>query len=125
MAKGKTFEKYLKFRSTFEEDCKYIYESGKYGLKDEDAHSFAKAASKDWKYFCSEEQYSADLLKDKKNEIIGIDWGVHINLRRICRSTGMQYNPQLLNTGYYIDLHAPRPYVQYKDQIEDIITKIK
>ena len=125
VAKGKTFEKYLKFRSTFEEDCKYIYESGKYGLKDEDAHSFAKAASKDWKYFCSEEQYSADLLKDKKNEIIGIDWGVHINLRRICRSTGMQYNPQLLNTGYYIDLHAPRPYVQYKDQIEDIITKIK
>lgn len=122
VAKGKVFEKYLEMRPTFEEDCRFIYESGKYGLNpSHPGHQWAHAASPHWRYFCSEEQYTGELLSKHKDSVIGIEWDPSL---RICRSTGMMYDPSMLQSGKYIDFHAPRPYEQYEGQIEQILNQV-
>jgi hypothetical protein len=126
VAKGKVFEEYLELRPKFEDDCRYIHESGKYGLDPSNpAHKWAHEASPHWRYFCCEEQYTGEVLAKKKDKITCIPWPTEdFNSMRICRSTGMVHNPFLLEKGWYIDFHAPRPYEKYKDQIESIISKV-
>lgn len=122
VAKGKIFEKFLELRPTFEEDCRFIYESGKYGLEpSHPGHQWAHAASPHWRYFCSEEQYSGELLSRHKDRVISIERNYSL---RICRSTNMIYNTFTLQSGKYIDFHAPRPYENHKDAIEFILSKV-
>lgn len=126
VAKGKVFEEYLEFRPTFEEDCRYIYESGKYGLDPSNpAHQWAHEASPYWKYFCCEEQYTGEVLSKRKDEVVCIPWPCeNFNSKRICRSTGLVHDPNLLSSGWYIDFHAPRPFEKYETEINAIISKV-
>lgn len=119
VAKGRVFEKELGFsEKSFRDVCEEIYNSNKYGIKFHNIQSNSEnqKASDDWGWFCCEEMYTGDLLKNNKN-LIEIH-PAHYN--RIDRSD-MSYEFQKISQGFYIDLHSPRPYEQYSDIIEKII----
>jgi hypothetical protein len=124
VAKGKIFEQELKFvNKTFEDVCLEIYNSNKYGIKFHGmfGNNENKKASADWEWFCCEEMYTGELLKTSNNLIelppIG---GTYPRIDR----SNMIYDIKLLENGGYIDFHAPRPYEEYSDIIESIISKI-
>ena len=125
VAKGKTFKEYLEMRSSFQDDCEYIFESRKYELQNSAApHDWAKSASSYWKYFCCEEKYSAEILSKIKDKIITIPWPNNdMSKYRICRSN-MNYDSNNISKEFYIDFHAPRPYEDYEKIINDIILKV-
>lgn len=126
VAKGKVFEEYLEMRPTFEQDCRYIYESEKYGLDPSNpAHQWAHEASPHWRYFCCEEQYTGEVLAKRKEKVTAIPWPMeHFDAMRICRSTNMAHNPDLIGRGFYIDFHAPRPYEKHREAIDSILSKV-
>jgi len=123
VAKGKIFQKELLFENkTFEDVCLEIYNSNKFGVK------FYKIspskdnlnASKDWGWFCSEEMYTGNILKNSVNLIeLPPQNGIY---ERIDRESSYDLN-KLIN-GKYIDLHAPRPYENFSSHIENIISKV-
>jgi hypothetical protein len=125
VAKGKIFSEMLEFDESFEKDCQKIIHGG-YGLDPSNpAHIWAHQASPDWRYFCCEEQYTGQLLKSKKDKVISINWPTsNFDTMRICRSNGLVYNINLLESGFYIDLHSPRPFEKYEKEINQIISKV-
>lgn len=42
-------------------------------------------------------------------------------INRIDRGNNCNFDKKLLEMGYYFDFHMPRPYSQYKDQINEIV----
>jgi hypothetical protein len=68
----------------------------------------------------TDENFLYDSLHGAPNLISRNDRKRH---QRIDRSS-WNYDIDLLNKGYYIDSHLPRPYSQYKSQIEDLIKSI-
>lgn len=118
VAKGKTFEKELKFDCSFEEVCNRILKSNKYGIKfyGSFGNSDNRSASpKDWGWFCCEEMYTGDLLKNNENFIeFNCD-----HYPRIDRNCIFDSNVD------YIDFHSPRPYNENKDKINKILNKTK
>ena len=124
VAKGKIFETELNFiNKTFEDVCLEILHSNKFGIK---FHSISanvqnKQASSDFGWFCCEEMYTGHILK---NSNILLELQPPNNFyHRIDRST-MTYDENKLKEGFYIDFHAPRPYEDYSNIIEDIISKM-
>lgn len=121
VAKGKVFEEELKFTNkSFEDVCLEIFNSDRWGIK---FHSISgsltnKQASPDWGWFCCEEMYTGELLRDceKLLEITPTN-----GYTRIDRSN-MTYDLNLIGNGHYIDFHSPRPYEDHKDEIEKIIS---
>jgi hypothetical protein len=119
VAKGKTFEKELKFTGkSFEDVCNEIYTSNKYGIKFHNLSSNTEnhMASNDWGWFCSEEMYTGELLK-YSDKLIEISPKLY---NRVDRSS-MIYDIQKIRDGYYIDFHSPRPYENFSSVIEKII----
>lgn len=124
VARGKIFEQELKFdNKTFEDVCLEIMNSKKYGIKFHNIHANTqnKEASNDYGWFCCEEMYTGDLLKNS-NKLIEL-MPVNGDYPRIDRSN-MTYDEMTLKKGGYIDFHAPRPYESYSELIENIIDKI-
>jgi hypothetical protein len=119
VAKGKTFGSELSFsKKSFKDVCEEIYNSNKYGIKFHNIQSNVEnhKASNDWGWFCCEEMYTGDLLKNSK-KLIEIS---PISYNRVDRSD-MIYDIQKIKEGFYIDFHSPRPYEQYSNIIEKII----
>ena len=124
VAKGKVFEQELKFvNKTFEQVCFEIINSNKYGIKFHNIHANAqnKEASNDFGWFCCEEMYTGDLLKNS-NKLVEL-MPINGDYPRIDRSN-LIYDEEILKRGGYIDFHAPRPYENHSQLIEDIINKI-
>jgi hypothetical protein len=139
IALGKTFIEILDLDKSFEEQIQQIID-GEYGIKSTN-NKWNTLATNDWKYFCSEEQFSGEKICKRNDKVR--TWGYissgysgslclpndltpeeHKKISselpmRICRSTNCFFNPFLKD--YYIDLHCPRPYDEYKDLIDKIV----
>jgi hypothetical protein len=125
VAKGKVFESELNFTNkSFLDVCNEIYKSNKYGIKFHTnlAGKESKQASNDWGWFCCEEMYTGDLLKNSKN-LIEVP-PISNKYTRLDRSR-MVYNAIDIIGGQYIDFHSPRPYENHRDEIELIISYVK
>lgn len=124
VAKGNVFEKELNFiNKSFEDVCLEIYNSNKYGIKFHSivANVHNKQASGDYGWFCCEEMYTGDLLKNCQ---IMKEIPPHNNLYHRIDRSNMVYNLSDVENGFYIDFHAPRPYEDYSNIIEDIVHRI-
>lgn len=124
VAKGKVFESELKFTNkSFEDVCNEIYNGNRWGIKfyDSSASSESKQASKDWGWFCCEEMYTGELLRDCE---VLVEVPPTNKYTRLDRSK-MIYNVNDISNGVYIDFHSPRPYETHKDEIEKIISYVK
>ena len=125
VAKGKIFENELGFTDkTFKDVCFEIFNSTKWGIMFHDipGGNENKQASNDWGWFCCEEMYTGEKLRNC--EVLVELPPTDISYPRIDRSS-MLYNEELLKNNYYIDFHAPRPYENHAEIIESIISKIK
>jgi len=137
LAKGSVFKEYLSLSPSFEEDCKYIYESKKYGilyngLISNDRQAPERVKDKDsYGFICCEENLSTERLLPYKNEIISSTYPA--NLKRIetpfaksGRNTPESFDLKSLfnsaNKNLYIDLHSPRPYSSFSSGIESILS---
>jgi hypothetical protein len=119
IATGEIFQKELKFENkSFLDVCNEIMFSNKFGIKFNRniASIESKKASDDWGWFCCEEMYTGYLLKDS-SKLLEIP---PESYNRIDRSN-MLYNTDLLKNGHYIDFHAPRPYEEHENVIENIL----
>jgi len=125
VAKGKVFEEALKFKNkSFSDVVNEIYKSKMWGIKFHGIvpNNANKQASDFWGWFCCEEMYTGDLLKNY-NKLVEIPPSLG-EYNRIDRSH-MKYNLDLISQNYYIDLHSPRPYEHHKEEIENIISHVK
>lgn len=125
VAKGKVFESELKFTGkSFLEVCNEIYKSNKYGMKfhTHTASSENVQASPDWGWFCCEEIYTGDILRNSTNLVEVLP--VLETYNRIDRHN-MVYDSNKIAENFYIDFHSPRPYETHMDEIEKIISYVK
>jgi hypothetical protein len=122
VAKGKTFISELGLDRTFEEVVKEIYNSNKWGIKFQNNTGGAlnRQASDDWGWFCCEEMYTGFLLRES-NKLVEIP--PQDGYKRVDRSD-MKYDINKVKNGDYIDFHSPRPYENYIDVIETIVSFI-
>lgn len=70
-----------------------------------------------------DEGYSSDILVSSKKPITfwkGFFHNVWVT-KRLDRSYNMNYDIDLLQSGWYSELHSPRPYEEYKDYINTVI----
>ena len=132
VAKGSVFERELNLNKTFREVCLEIYESNKYGIKfyHNRAAEVSKKASPDWGWFCSEEMYTGDLLKNSTSlvEVPPSDGYLRLDRGDMAKPDvieqklmGLNYEEEKLINNKYIDFHSPRPYEEYEDEIEKLI----
>lgn len=123
VAKGKVFEEELSFTNkSFEDVCLEIFNSDRWGIK---FHSISgsqtnKAASPDWGWFCCEEMYTGELLRNSKKLVELLPKNGYTRIDR----SNMVYNVNLIPTGHYIDFHSPRPYENHQSVIEDIVSRV-
>lgn len=116
VGKGSVFDKNFDLHDTFEESCKFIFESKKYGLG-----FFREQFNNDeWKYHCCCEHLTTEKLRQKLNTINFM--GLYYEFKHgINRGENMVYNDELLKQGYYIDFHSLRPYESNKEPIHRIL----
>ena len=122
VAKGSIFIDELKLDKSFEEIVNEIYTSNKYGIQfyNLGARPESKQASKDWGWFCCEEMYTGELLRNSKKLI---EIAPAQGYTRLDRSY-MVYDINDIKLGKYIDFHSPRPYERYSSIIESIVENI-
>lgn len=125
VAKGTTFSEELKFKEkTFKDVCSEIFNSNKFGIKfynNLGVSNESISASKDYGWFCCEEMYTGFLLKNSE-KLIELP-PLNNSYNRLDRSN-LVYNETSLLNGEYIDFHSPRPYEDYSNFIENIVSKI-
>jgi hypothetical protein len=124
VAKGRVFESELNFvGKTFEDVCNEIYKSNKWGIQFNgiSSNKANQQASSDFGWFCCEEMYTGNILKDSK--ILIELQPKDASYPRIDRSN-MIYDVKKLESGGYIDFHTPRPYESHSELIESIVSKI-
>jgi hypothetical protein len=125
VAKGKVFENELNFTNkSFQDVCMEIYNSNRFGIKFHNLNAGKESlqASENWGWFCAEEMYTGELLKNSKN-LIEVE-PIRGEYSRLDRSN-MIYDLQNIENGHYIDFHSPRPYESHQDEIEKIISHVK
>lgn len=74
-------------------------------------------------YWGLDEAFSSDFLVKKSEDVHFINNFFHVvwNSRRIDRAHGLTYDLKKLEDGWYTELHSPRPYELYRQQIDQII----
>jgi hypothetical protein len=103
LSHSSNFRKYLEIENmNFSEYCKMLYD--KYG----------QAWNTDEHFMYDKFQSNLDKLVVKTDRNFS---------QRVDRSN-WNYNLNLLNSGYYIDSHMLRPYLQFKKQIDSLIDRI-
>lgn len=115
VAKGSVFDKNFELHETFEEACKFIYESKKYGLG-----FFCETFNNDeWRYHCCCEHLTTEKIREKLKDLqfIGLDYLYEQGINR----PHANYNIDLLKNGWYIDFHSLRPYTANKEKIQEIL----
>lgn len=129
VAKGSTFKEELNITSP-EDFCNAVYKTEKYGIKFigvTENRANREASKNDHGWFCCEEMYTGELLRDCKklveiNPRLPFELGVRqmtVRDLRVDRSD-MKWDQDVLERGIYIDMHAPRPYEAYAHVIEKI-----
>jgi hypothetical protein len=131
-AKGRIFKEYLELTDSFENECRMIYESRRYGLF-ENAPERVKDKPH-YEYMICEEMLSTERLRTKPVTKIlkpncpdeDIMFSEHLIM-----PNGCVRDPSVINmvelfdhskrTSYYW-FHCPRPYSAWKDQIETILS---
>jgi hypothetical protein len=108
---------------SFEYFCLRALQESKHIMPEQFVSSFSKEASKDWKYFGSEEHYATECLKSYTGTTdcpFALD-----KMKRICRSQNSMYSVSQLLNDEYLDYHCPRPFEKYKDVIQGILNQVK
>ncbi len=127
VGKGSTFKKELRM-TTFEDFCNAVYKSNQYGIKfhgQSGGEINRKASKDDFGWFCCEEMYTGELLRDCKKLVElppilpNFPW-LPSAYHRIDRSD-MRWDHEMLQNQGYIDMHSPRPYEDHQKVIEKII----
>lgn len=124
VGKGSVIESELNFNNkSFGDVVNEIYSSNKWGIMFHDIMSNHenKLASNDYGWFCCEEMYTGELLRNSP-KLVEVP-PLNSSYPRIDRSN-ISYDDNLLKSHYYIDFHAPRPYEKYSEIIEMIVSKI-
>ena len=129
VASGKKFKEYLELTDNFEEECKFIYSSKKYGIFDKPAPP--RIQDKQYfEYICCEEQLSTERLTRRLNEITLVYHKNHNRLETPWAYRG-DVTPSDVNLlmyfnrkpkEYWQDFHCPRPYTAWREQIEEILS---
>lgn len=124
VAKGQTFSEELSFTNkTFFDVVNEIYTGDRWGIKFHGlpASVESKEANSEYGWFCCEEMYTGELLRDSRKliEVTPINGAYN----RIDRSN-IIYEPEKIKNGYYIDFHSVRPYEKFNDLIETIISNV-
>jgi hypothetical protein len=108
---GKNFKEIYEISNDWQEEIDKVYSHRvKYNLNQD--------------YWGLDEAYSSELLLKNRTERVVLiknffaDWS---NRRIDFRKNGLNYNVGLLKSNYYSELHAPRPYEDYKKAIDNII----
>lgn len=116
VAKGKVFDENFELHDTFEEACKFIFESKQYGLG-----FFCESFNNDeFRYHCCCEHLTTEKLRNKLNTVkfTGL-W--YEFLQGISRGQCHPYSDDGLRNGLYIDYHSLRPYTPNKEAINRIL----
>lgn len=116
VAKGWVFDQNFELHDTFEEACKFIFESKQYGLG-----FFCEGFNNDeWRYHCCCEHLTTEKIRSKLDTIkfTGLPYEF---IQGINRGQNMNYNDDLLRQGWYIDFHSVRPYEPNKEIINRIL----
>jgi hypothetical protein len=131
-ASGKKFKEFLSLSDSFEDDCKFIFESKKYGIIRDGPNNIPDRIKdkKNYEYICSEEHLSNERLERYKGEIVQVRYPM--NKKRF--ESPYAYMGMLTPKNFdfvqlfksqpkesYIDFHCTRPYTDWSDQIETII----
>lgn len=118
VAKGHVFDKNLDLHDTFEESCKFIYESKQYGLG-----FFCESFKNDeMMYHCCCEHLSTEKIRNKlKTKSIAFEGLWYDFSQCLSRGCKMYYDEHLLRNNYYIDFHSLRPYTPNKESINKIL----
>lgn len=110
---GKDFKEIYEISDDWEEEINKVYNQ---------KHKYRTLAHDYWGL---DEAYSSELILRKKTDKIVLvknffsEWSA----KRIdARRDGMSYNPNLLISGHYSELHAPRPYENNKQAIDQIVS---
>lgn len=125
VAKGKTFKEMLELHDTFREAIHFMYNAGRFGIKNQEVDMYAGEVSRripHWEWFGAEEHYSSELLIKKKDLIINAGVSKHM---RVDRSNGCFYDLSTLKSGGYVDMHSNRPYEDNSQQIERILEIVR
>jgi hypothetical protein len=67
-----------------------------------------------------DEWYLGQFLRNNSNVVLGDifeDW----RAARLCRSTNLKYDVKKIQSNYYSEIHAPRPYESVKDYIDKLV----
>lgn len=131
-AKGKTFKKFLELSDSFEDDCRFIYETRRYGLFGEYIPDRVKD-KKNYEFITCEEKLSTERLLHKNVKSImkpELDDREIMFSEHLFFPQGVVRDPSKYNLLDFFDFqlkekyywfHCPRPYTLWKDQIEKIL----
>lgn len=125
VAKGSTIKKYLDYNEKFSEIVSEFYNSGKYGVINRGgsvAPEYLKI-SPHAGYYCCEEHYTTDIFRKKNNgwDIKGFTIPLGKRIDRINTPNIYNFSMEQLKNNFYIDLHCPRPFEEYKNEITSIL----
>ena len=130
-AKGRVFREYLGLSDSFEKDCRFIYDSRRYGLFDSAPERVKDKP--DYGYMICEEMLSTERLHGKHVTCIpkpdlpdtSIMLSEHLmmpegSVRHPSACNMLDYfNPELKDNYYWF--HCPRPYTLWQEQINKIL----
>jgi len=132
-ASGKKFKEFLKLSDSFEDDCRYIYTSRKYGLvRDSTVAPERVKDKKDYEFICCEEHLSNERLFEHKDEITQIMYPSNcIRFESPYMTAGMNTPKNFDFVSFfksrpkqlYIHFHCTRPYTDWSEQIETILNE--
>lgn len=111
VAKGKYFKNKYEILNNWHEEVYKVYShKNKYNFLYEG-------------YWGLDEAYSSEMLLKNNDNIHYINNFFHPlwTKKRIDRDHGLKYDIKLLSNGWYSELHSPRPYELYSQQIDNII----
>lgn len=128
-ASGRKFKEYLELTDDFESECRFIQTSKKYGIFGKTCPPRIKD-KKDYEYICCEEQLTTERLSKRFSELTIIYPENHIRFE-----TPWAYHGENTPVDYdmvrqfknrpkeeWSDFHCPRPYTQWSNQIEEILS---
>jgi len=133
VAKGKVFKEFLSLDVPFKDwVTTMLYQRLRtpkpYGLglqelediPDWDVEKYFYGAKSRDCFWAYEEPYTTKLIRNhlNKNRYSGFSRGFH---QKICRSTNCSYETAKLKNNFYVDLHAPCPYLKHKEKIDHVV----
>lgn len=109
VAKGKTYKRVYNIENVWENEVRKVFQH---------RNNYAGTNHDFWGL---DEAHSSFLLQSEPNLIQHVsNFNTNYLPYRIDRGNNMSYNKELLKSGYYLEVHANRPFAQHKDVLEEI-----